>query len=284
MKMLSFCFSLVFVSSLYAEGPAALNPYTFVGRISDARHNGFDTNRVATIEATDSRGRLLARSKTFYRANSSRNYALAVPMATRAARGYSTQGQAVTLSAIDNVGNVWRGVVIDATTGASGGVREVDIVLSKDENGDGIDDRLSDELLSQWENSEYWRYGETFDPYKDYDGDGVSTVKEALSGTNPFNPDDVLRITKFNRSHDEPVKRGQGFIELSFNGVGGRAYSVETSTDLTKKDWKTCAVQVEAENELVNVISLPVNSGRKSFTVYLIPESSTNAFYRVKAK
>jgi hypothetical protein len=30
--------------------------------------------------------------------------------------------------------------------------------------------------------------------------------------------------------------------------------------------------------------TLPFDGGNKSFTVYLIPESSTNAFYRVKAK
>jgi hypothetical protein len=239
---------------------------------------------VATIEAANLSGKLLARSKTFYRANSSRNYALVIPMATTAAQGYATQGNAITISATDNYGDVWRGVVVDATVGASGGVREVDIVLSKDENGDGIDDSLYDELLMQWENSDYWIFGETFDPYKDYDGDGVSTIKEALSGTNPFNQNDVLMITRFYRYNDETVKRSNGLVELSFNGVGGRAYSVETASDLIKKDWKNCAVRIDTENELVNVISLPANSASKSFTVYLIPESSTNAFYRVKVK
>jgi hypothetical protein len=284
MKILAFSTVLFLGLPLCAATPAALNPYTFTGRIKDARHEGFDTNRVAVIEATDSNGRLLARSKTFYSASSSRNYALAVPMATAAAEGYATQGNALTISATDNHGDVWSGVVLDATIGASGGVREVDIVLSEDENGDGIDDSLYDELFMQWESSDYWSFDETFDPYKDYDGDGASTIKEALSGTDPFNPDDVLRIMRFSRHNDETAKRSSGFVELSFNAVGGRAYSVETASDLAKKDWKTCAVQIDTENELVNVISLPVNSGSKSFTVYLIPESSTNAFYRVKVK
>jgi hypothetical protein len=284
MKIINFYFSLFLGSSLYAISPVALNPYTFTGRITDARYNGFDTNRVATIEAADLSGKLLARSKTFFKANSSRNYALAIPMATTAAQGYATQGNAITISATDNYGDVWRGVVVDATVGASGGVREVDIVLSKDENGDGIDDSLYDELLMQWENSDYWIFGETFDPYKDYDRDGVSTIKEALSGTNPFNQNDVLRITRFYRYNDETVKRSNGLVELSFIGVGGRAYSVETASDLIKKDWKNCAVRIDTENELVNVISLPANSASKSFTVYLIPESSTNAFYRVKVR
>jgi hypothetical protein len=284
MKTLIFCFIFFLGLSLYAVSPAALNPYTFTGRITDARHNGFDTNHLATIEAADSNGKLLARSKTFYRADSSRNYALVIPMATIAAEGYATQGKALVISAIDNAGDVWRGVVVDATVGVSGGIREVDIVLSEDENGDGIDDGLYNELFIQWENSDYWRWGETFDPYKDYDEDGVSTIKEALSGTDPFNPDDVLRITRFFRNRDAAVKRNNDILELSFNAVGGRAYCVESASDLIKKDWKTCAVQIDSENDLVSIISLPVNSGSKSFTVYLIPESSTNAFYRIKTK
>jgi hypothetical protein len=284
MKILAFSTVLFLGLPLCAATPAALNPYTFTGRIKDARHEGFDTNRVAVIEATDSSGRLLARSKTFYSASSSRNYALAVPMATAAAEGYATQGNALTISATDNHGDVWSGVVLDATIGASGGVREVDIVLSEDENGDGIDDSLYDELFMQWESSDYWSFDETFDPYKDYDGDGASTIKEALSGTDPFNPDDVLKITGFLRRKDAATRSNNAVVELSFDAVGGRAYSVETASDLAKKDWRTCAVQIDTENELVNVISLPANSGSKSFTVYLIPESSTNAFYRVKAK
>ena len=284
MKIINFCLILFLGSSLYAISPVALNPYTFTGRLTDARHNGFDTNRVATLEAADLSGKLLARSKTFYRANSSRNYALAVPMATTAAEGYATQGNALTISATDNYGDVWRGVVVDATVGVSGGIREVDIVLSEDKDGDGIDDGLYDDLLSQWEGSDYWSWGETFDPYKDYDGDGVSTVKEAFAGTDPFNPDDVLRITSFLCRKDAAARSDNDVVALSFNAVAGRAYSVETASDLAKKDWKTCAVQSDSESELVNVISLPSNGGSKSFTVYLIPESSTNAFYRIKAK
>ena len=57
-----------------------------------------------------------------------------------------------------------------------------------------------------------------------------------LKGQGPFNPDDVLRIMRFSRHNDETAKRSNGFVELSFNAVGGRAYSVETASDLAKKE------------------------------------------------
>ncbi len=52
---------------------AAVNPFTYLGRVMDATHAGFDSNRVATISASDAKGTLLARSETFYRPDSRRN-------------------------------------------------------------------------------------------------------------------------------------------------------------------------------------------------------------------
>jgi hypothetical protein len=67
---------------------AAVNPFTYLGRVMDASHAAFDTNRVATIYAFDAGGALLARSETFYRPDSRRNYRLRVPLADAAVKGY----------------------------------------------------------------------------------------------------------------------------------------------------------------------------------------------------
>ena len=68
----------------------------------------------------------------------------------------------------------------------------------------------------------------------------------------------------------------------SFIVIGLGRFGTETAKSLCRQGCEVLAI--DTENELVNVISLPANSGSKSFTVYLIPESSTNAFYRIKAK
>ena len=141
--------------------------------------------------------------------------------------------------------------------------------------------------LSQWEDSDYWRRGETFDPTKDYDGDGVSTIAEALSGTNPFDPEDVLKITAFTRNTAGGTRSGVSgntVTTLAFDAIGGHAYSVEEATDLTKKDWKPCSFTFPDSDVPVNAISVPAGAGFTTSTVYLLPSNSTNAFFRVKAE
>lgn len=277
---------------LHGETPAAVTPYTFIGRVMDARHRGFDTNRIARLSARDSSGRLLAESKTFFASGSRNNYVLDIPMATGAAKGFAVQSDGLEITAVDESGKTWSGVVVDASAGAPAGVREVDIVLGEDLDGDGIDDALYRQLKAQWEASEYWRRGETFDPERDYDGDGVSTIREGLVGTDPFNPDDSLRITAFAKrdaSGGGRTKAGtpEGGAEepyaLSFNALGGRAYTVEESTDPDAQVWARREFELES-GEAANVVAMPSDARRTPCTVYLLPSSPARALFRIRAE
>ena len=268
-----------------AATPSVCNPYTFIGRVMDAKHDAFGSNRVAKIAAANADGDLLAQTKTFSRADSRRNYALQIPMATSEVDGYAVQNAAIDVKVTDDVGKVWSGVVVDAAVGVPGGVREVDIVLGEDANGDGIDDSRYEQLEAQWEDSDYWRSGETFDPNKDYDGDGISTIAEALAGTNPYDPQDVLRITAFTYAGGSRSRAtGTRPMALTFNAIGGRAYTVEEATSLTAKDWAPREFFIQDSDSPVNVLSFPSGSGRTASTVYLLPISPTNAFFRVRAE
>ena len=46
---------------------AAVNPFTYLGRVMDSSHAAFDADRVATLSAYDAGGTLLAKSETFFR-------------------------------------------------------------------------------------------------------------------------------------------------------------------------------------------------------------------------
>lgn len=285
-KTIAIALLLAAPCAALAEPSAAVTPYTFLGRVMDARHVAFDTNRVARVEAYGESGDLLASTKTFFRADSRRNYALDVPMATASADGYANKGDAIEVTVVDDVGKTWSGVVAGATAGASGGVCEVDIVLGEDANGDGIDDTLYSQLKAQWERSDYWRSGEEFDPNKDYDGDGVSTIMEALTGTDPFNPDKFLRITSFSRqagsgtrSSEKPLE----YMSLSFDAAAGHSYVVEEATDLAAKDWKPREFVLDS-GTAVNAVSFPSTSRTTPCTVYLLPSGTSKAFFRVKAQ
>ncbi len=281
--ILSFVISLSVLVSAETP-PAAVTPYTFIGRVMDAQHVAFGSNRVAKVAASTTDGDLLSRTTTFFRADSRRNYALQIPMATGEVDGYAVQNATLDITVTDDLGKVWRGVVVDAAAGVPGGIREVDIVLGEDANGDGIDDSLYARLKAEWEDSDYWSADEEFDPHKDYDGDGVSAIAEALAGTNPFDPEDALRITAFSQQSGQRSRaEGQAPMALTFGAIGGHAYSVEEASDLSAGDWKAREFLLPGADVPVNHISIPSEAGATSSTIYLLP-SSPRAFFRVRAE
>ena len=196
--------------------------------------------------------------------------------------GALAQGATVQIKVTEPNGYVWSGVVVDgdAVLGAPGSVKEVDIVLADSTNEYGIDDLLFDDLYWEWRYSAYYVAGEAFDPRKDYDGDGASTIAEAFSGTNPFDPDDKLKIVSFKRGGQDGSKD-----LLAFTAHPGRVYSVEVSESLDGKSWNTKKLSSSETGEPVNYISVPASAtSEQTPTVYLLPETGRSAFFRVRAE
>ena len=271
---------------------AAVNPFTYLGRVMDSEHKAFDTNRVAVLSAADAAGKEIARTQTFFLPDSRRNYSLRIPLADGETDGYATPGAILSI-AVNDGKKVWTGVVVDegraegTAVGEPGGVREVDIVLGEDKDGDGIDDALRERLERQWE-----VYGDPsepeFDPLADHDGDGVSTLDEALAGTNPFDKDDALRIKAF--VLDAETLRGatNALASLSFPVVLGRAYAVQTA-DAPTGTWSNVSFFLAPGDAApVNVLSVSSKATaavEEPVTVYLLPAPDRDAaFFRVKVE
>ena len=279
---LAFAAPLVARAANPKTNPAqAASPCTYVGRLMDAEHVGFDTNRVAEIAAYDASGRLLATAKTFYKADSRRNYALRIPMASKSVDGALAPDSTVRIEVTEPNGTVWSGLVVDndAKIGGAGTVKEVDMVLASCSNEYGIDDDLLDDLYWAWRYSPYYVRGEEFDPRKDHDGDGMSTLKEALSGTNPFDPEDKLTIVSFRRGGGHAGKDA-----LSFTCSPGRSYRLEVSESLSNPNWTQKEFTRDESGTPINCISVPaLGSSEETPTVYLLPETGKSAFFRIRA-
>ena len=266
----------------------AVNPFTYLGRVTDATHAAFDTDRVATLYAYNASGELLAKATTSFRPHSRYNFRLQIPLSSPVVPGYSATGAILTIT-VDDGAKVWTGVLVDpgraagTAVGEPGGVREVNIVLGEDSDGDGIDDALRQRLEQAWEDSDFWDPDAGFDPRVDHDGDGVSTIDEAYAGTNPFNASDVLRITAF--AVNAATAGSDTFHRLVFPTTVGRAYTIRTA-NTPEGPWNDAAFFLAPSDAApVNVLAIPSVAEAAVRTVYLLPASDKDAaFFRVRAE
>ena len=158
----------------------------------------------------------------------------------------------------------------------SGGVAEVDIVLSEQgEDTFGIDGDLYWSLYSEWLYSDYYDASQPFDPNHDHDGDGITTLKEAFAGTDPFDPSSKLVITAYARSETA----GDA---ITFTATGSRAYVVEGATSLTANDWTPLAFSVGAGKGEQTVLSCPSSMRGETPTIYLKPLPARQKFFRIR--
>ena len=274
-------------AAVNALAPAqAVTPCTYVGRIMNAEHVAFDENFTAEIIAYNQAGKKIAATKTFHKPETRRNYALRIPMASYAVGGALTPGSRIGVKVKTPDGIEWSGVIEDKDLkiGGPGSVKEVDIVLASCTNPYDVDDELLDAIYDAWYYSDYNVPGETFDPLKDYDGDGMSTVAEVLAGTDPFDSEDCLTILSYERGE---TKRGTAAQDaISFTCRSGRSYRVEVSDSLDKPNWTPVEFTLDGTGTPINSISIP-NSDSEEGTaakVYLLPSpDKKKAFYRIKA-
>lgn len=101
-------------------------------------------------------------------------------------------------------------------------------------------------------------------PNGDPDGDGIRNRDEARAGTNPFDPTSRLNVEEF-RAPD-------GSVYLAWDGLLGRAYTVESSLDLT--DWSPVTLRMSGTGARMGV-QLPVRpetGGQLLYQKFRVPE------------
>ncbi|MBR3584158.1 MAG: hypothetical protein IKO01_12035 [Kiritimatiellae bacterium] len=282
--LFTFLFSLftLAASAALAATPLLCNPYTFVGRITDARAAAFDNQRPAILSAystADAAGApptLLARSTTFYRDDTPHNYRLTIPMSSTPADGCALQNDLLEITATDDAGRLWTGVIDPATVGTPGTLCEVDIVLSEDADGDGIDDALLQDLINEWAASDYYTPDTPFDIHADPDGDDLSTLDEAHLGTDPFNPSDTLQIDSLDLTTTPP--------SLTASLPAGHVYTLETTPSLTSP-WTPTDFTSTPSSSPRRTLSTPSTPARTPVTLYLLPTTNPSpAFLRLSTR
>ena len=280
MKSTAFAiWAWVWAGTAWAVSPViSVTPYTFLGRVTDASHAAYDAEKSAVVAVYDADGAKLAEATTFHRSDSRRNYSVDIPMSTSTVDGYAVQNDPVAIVVTDSEKKQWVGVVPSAKSivGVPGGVAEIDIVLSEPgEDTFGIDGDLYWSLYSEWLYSDYYDASQPFDPNHDHDGDGISTLKEAFAGTDPFDPSSKLVITAY--AHSETAGDA-----ITFTATGSRAYVVEGATSLTANDWTPLAFSVGDGTGEQTVLSCPSSMRGETPTIYLKPLPARQKFFRIR--
>ncbi|MBR4603523.1 MAG: hypothetical protein IKO43_01620 [Kiritimatiellae bacterium] len=130
---------------------------------------------------------------------------------------------------------------------------------------------------AQWFLDEYLD-GSAYDPWGDYDSDGVSNYAEFLAGTIPFDESDYLRVKEFTMK--------DGRFELKFEHVGGHVYAVSSADTLAKPSWGKRGVRKSAAGAELEQVMADGEEGDVGDTViYITPlGGAASEFFKLEAK
>ena len=135
---------------------------------------------------------------------------------------------------VDNAGNVYASDILNHT------VRK----MSQDTDFDGIPDTEEGGMTPFVPGRD--------DGQIDSDGDGMSNAAEYIAGTDPTEKNSVL--------HLQVSLRESGYVRLSWSGVLGRTYRLQSSNDL--ENWTDLATALQGNG---NAISADDSAGNTRF-------------------
>lgn len=274
----SFLIALAAARAL-ALDPLALAPFTFAGRIVDYAHIAYGSDTKVEVRVESTEGELLAKTTTATAGHTVYNYRLDIPVSNKDMPGYARVGDTVVFKFVDPEGKIYAGLVPaeKRVIGNPGEYRVLDVILSSDEDGDGV----SDEYVDMISYLMFVNGKETYERDADWDGDGVSNYDEYVAGTNPFDATDKFSIRQMAMD-----KGMDDYVAVTFMVNQGRAYIVETTEKLEPEavDWKPTEFSVADPTSALQAV---LNTGALETgyrTIYLKKGDGDRRFWRLKSE
>ena len=252
------------------------------GTLKDWQNNVLTSSAAVTIQAVATNGTVLASTPVDNPSADGYNFVLQIPLSTAATDSTAAVGDQLNCVLIHETGlalaaspitvgnaNAVSSLVLEfvnmqSYTNSAGATVNVPA-----EYVDTIAAMLEDEGIE----------GEDYDPFADYDHDGVSNYNEYRAGTDPFNPDDKLEVKAYTASQSAPHA-------ISFEYVGGHIYGVETTLSLTNPQWALQKVKkTETDSEHEQIMPSDDEEDVGLATIYVVPaEGATSQFFKLEAK
>lgn len=214
--------SCLAVFSASAAPTVALPPFIITGRIIDVRGAGLQSAEVRVRKGET----LLARGNVgSFDADTSANYALAVPMSNADISTAASTGDALTLE-IDAGADTYSDTNLTIVATKPGRTLKLNIRAASCTNPYGVSDAYLNDIrlyVDACGIDGFLDADGNYQPNADFDGDGVSNYAEYLAGTDPFDPDDAgLKILSWRAVDGNP-----DVMEATFLPGPNRSYSAE---------------------------------------------------------
>ena len=284
MKRINRLAGLCLLSLAAMDVAAAVNfpvgTHLVKGTLKDWQNKVLTSSAAVTIQAVATNGTVLASTKVADPSADGYNFLLQIPLSTTATDSTAAVGDTLNCVLLYESGLSLAATPL--TAGDANAVTNISLafVNTKSYSKDGQTVNVPMEYIdtiAAWMEA-YGIEGE-YDPFADYDNDGVSNYDEYRAGTNPFDATDKLAITAYAANDAAPHA-------ISFEYVGGHIYGVSTTRSLTNPQWATQPVkksETGAEHEQVMPSADEDDVGEA--TIFVVPaEGATSQFFKLEAK
>jgi hypothetical protein len=279
--MLAVCAALGAWSAVAANFPVGTHLYK--GTLKDWQNKVLTSSASVTVQAVATNGTVLASTKVKDPTADGYNFVLQIPLSTTATDSTAAVGDKLNCVLIQESGlslAVSPLVVGEANAASTVSLAYVNMKTYAATNGTGQTVQVPVEYveaITPW--LEAYGIAGDYDPFADYDGDGVSNYDEYRAGTSPFDASDKLAITDYAAPEDAPHA-------ISFEYVGGHVYGVATTLSLSNPQWmaqgvKTSETAAESDQVMPSADADDVGVA----TIYVVPaEGATSQFFKMEAK
>ena len=250
------------------------------GTLKDWQNKVLTSSAAVTVQAVSTNGTVIASTKVADPTVDGYNFLLEIPLSSKATDFTAAVSNTLNCVLVQESG---LSLAVDPlVVGEANTVSEVRLafVNTSSYTKDGTTVNVPQEYIdaiAPW--MEAFGHEGDYDPFADYDGDGVSNYEEYRAGTNPFDDTDKLAITGYAAPQSAPHA-------ISFEYVGGHVYGVATTRSLTNPQWATQKVKkTETDAEREQVMPSADEDDVGMATIYVVPaEGATSQFFRLEAK
>ena len=269
------------IAAMNVEGANfPVGTHLYKGTLKDWQNKVLTSSSAVTIQAVATNGTVIASAKVANPTADGYNFLLQIPLSSAATDSTSAVGDSLNCVLVQESGLSFAATPLAVGEADTVTPVSLEFVNMKSYTKDGATASVPAEYvdtIAAWMDA-YEIEGD-YDPFGDYDGDGVSNYDEYRAGTNPFDATDKLAITAYAAPLASPHA-------ISFEYVGGHVYGVATTKSLTNPAWATQPVKnSETDAEHAQVMPSADEEDVGTTTIYVVPaEGATSQFFKLEAK